>query len=100
MPIFRRTNYIITASGIVTFCKRPYSMPDESRLVCFKFDPEQKSLKFLLEIMSLVSSAYNIDSDSEFIYSHRKVSYNWKKIAQNRDSWKKAVEQARTLYRL
>jgi hypothetical protein len=25
---------------------------------------------------------------------------NWKKIAQNRDSWKKAVEQARTLYRL
>jgi len=22
---------------------------------------------------------------------------NWKKIAQNRDSWKKAVEQARTL---
>jgi hypothetical protein len=25
---------------------------------------------------------------------------NWKKIAQNRDSWKKAVEQAITLYRL
>ena len=25
---------------------------------------------------------------------------NWKKVAQNRDSWKKAVEQARTLYRL
>jgi len=25
---------------------------------------------------------------------------NWKKIAQNRDSWKKVVEQARTLYRL
>jgi hypothetical protein len=25
---------------------------------------------------------------------------NWKKIAQNRDSWKKAVEQARTLYML
>ena len=30
--IFRRTNFIITASGIVTFCKRPYSMPVESRL--------------------------------------------------------------------
>ena len=28
-----------------------------------------------------------------------KVS-NWKKVAQNRDSWKKVVEQARTLYRL
>jgi len=25
---------------------------------------------------------------------------NWKKVAQNRDSWKKLVEQARTLYRL
>jgi hypothetical protein len=25
---------------------------------------------------------------------------NWKKVAQNRDSWKKAAEQARTLYRL
>jgi len=25
---------------------------------------------------------------------------NWKKVAQNRDRWKKAVEQARTLYRL
>jgi hypothetical protein len=26
MPIFRRTNFIITASGIVTLCKRLYSM--------------------------------------------------------------------------
>jgi hypothetical protein len=25
---------------------------------------------------------------------------NWKKVAQNRDRWKRAVEQARTLYRL
>ena len=25
---------------------------------------------------------------------------NWKKVAQNRDSWKKVVEQARTLYRV
>ena len=32
MPIFRRTNCIITASGIVTLCKRLYSMPDESML--------------------------------------------------------------------
>jgi hypothetical protein len=30
--IFRRTNCIITASGIVTVCKRPYSMPVESGL--------------------------------------------------------------------
>ena len=25
---------------------------------------------------------------------------NWKKVAQDRDSWKKAVEQAKTLHRL
>jgi len=25
---------------------------------------------------------------------------NWKKVIQNRDSWKKVVEQARILYRL
>jgi len=32
MLIFRRKNCIITASGIVTLCKRPYSMPVESGL--------------------------------------------------------------------
>jgi len=32
VPIFRTSNYILTASGIVTLCKRLYSMPDESRL--------------------------------------------------------------------
>jgi hypothetical protein len=26
--------------------------------------------------------------------------HNWKKVAQNRDRWKKVVEQARTLNRL
>jgi len=26
--------------------------------------------------------------------------WNWRKVAQNRDGWKKVVEQARTLYRL
>jgi len=30
--ILRRTNFIITASGIVTLCKRPYSMPVENGL--------------------------------------------------------------------
>ena len=30
--IFRRTNCVITASGIVTLCKQPYSMPVESGL--------------------------------------------------------------------
>jgi len=30
--IFRRTDFIITVSGIVTVCKRPYSTPVESGL--------------------------------------------------------------------
>jgi hypothetical protein len=33
MPIFRRTNCITTASGIITLCKWLYSVPDESRLL-------------------------------------------------------------------
>ena len=32
MPIFRRTNRIHTASGIVAPCKRLHSIPVESRL--------------------------------------------------------------------
>ena len=31
--IIRRTNFITTASGIVTFCKQPYSMRVESGLM-------------------------------------------------------------------
>ena len=34
MPIFRRTNFIITASVFVTLCTVQYSMADESRLLC------------------------------------------------------------------
>ena len=37
MLIFRRTNFIITASGIVTLCKQPYSMPVESGLLQYKY---------------------------------------------------------------
>jgi len=32
MLILRRTNCIITASGIVTLCRSPYSMPVEREL--------------------------------------------------------------------
>jgi hypothetical protein len=34
LPIYRRTNCIITASGIVTLCTVQYSMLDERRLLC------------------------------------------------------------------
>ena len=40
-----------------------------------KFGTEQRSLKFLLEIMTLVSSANSIGSDTEFIYRERSVIY-------------------------
>jgi hypothetical protein len=39
MPIFRKTNFIITASGVVTLCTVQYSMPDESRLQSSLFSP-------------------------------------------------------------
>jgi len=42
MPIIRRTNVIITASGIVNLCKRLYSMPDESRLLCILYYTVQR----------------------------------------------------------
>ena len=32
-----------------------------------EFDTEQKSSKFMLDIMTLVSSVNNIDSDTEFL---------------------------------
>ena len=34
MPIFRRTNCIITASGIVTLCKRMYSTESDDTRCC------------------------------------------------------------------
>jgi hypothetical protein len=40
-----------------------------------KFDTEQKSSKFLLEIMTLVSSATNIGCDTEFILRGRSFTY-------------------------
>jgi len=46
-----------------------------------KFDTEEKSSKFLLEIMTLVSSANNIGSDTEFILRGRSFIY----IMNNRD---------------
>jgi len=49
--IFRRTNYIITASGIVTLCKRPYSMPDESGLRGVRSEDEQSTARNMLKII-------------------------------------------------
>ena len=43
MLIFRRTNCIITASGIVTLCKQPYSMPVESGLNRYTVRPFTES---------------------------------------------------------
>jgi hypothetical protein len=45
MRIFRRTNCIITASGIVTVCKQLYSMPDalQSALIRHTVQPFTES---------------------------------------------------------
>ena len=40
MPIFRRKNYIHTASGIVALCNQLHSTPVESRAVNTIFPPE------------------------------------------------------------
>jgi len=47
--IFRRTNCIFTASGIVTLCKQPYNMPVERVTI-----PEAVIIKFVLLKMSKV----------------------------------------------
>jgi len=61
--IFSRTNCIITASGIVTLCKQPYSMPVESGLLstCMLYGclqtvtiPEDVIIQFVLLKMSKV----------------------------------------------
>jgi len=52
MPIFRRSNCIITAFGIVTLCKRLYSMTDDCSAVCshraYCTVPEKKTSVSLL----------------------------------------------------
>ena len=53
MPIFRRTNYIITAYGTVTLCKRLYSMPDESRLQTVTI-PDAMLIQFVLLKMGML----------------------------------------------
>ena len=51
MFIFRRSNCIITASGIVTLCKRPYSMPVERQRVTI---PDAVIIQFDFLKMSIV----------------------------------------------
>ena len=69
MHIFRRTNCIITASGIDTLCKRLYSMPDESRhTYCYRI--KELCINLVIEI-SLYSDArskkHHINND---LFSH------------------------------
>ena len=58
MLIFRRTNCIITASGIVTLGEQPYSMPVESGILygCSQrvTIPEGVIIQFVLLKMSIV----------------------------------------------
>ena len=49
IPIFRRTNCIITASGIVTLCTVQYSMPDERVTI-----PDAVIIQFVLLKMGML----------------------------------------------
>ena len=54
MPIFRRTNCIHTASGIVALCKRLHSTPVESKLVneiILHYDARSKKHQTSLKIV-------------------------------------------------
>ena len=50
MPIFRRTNCIITAPGIVTLCKQLYGMLDERRVTI----PGAVIIQFVLLKMAML----------------------------------------------
>ena len=52
-----------------------------------KFGAEEKSSNFLLQIKTLVSSAYNIGSDTEFIVRGRSVIYILKNRGSRIDPW-------------
>ena len=77
-PIFRRTNCIIKAAGIVTLCKRLYSIPDESRTkeLCNKlvieislyYDARSKKhqTKYLSSINSELLACVKVWGDKEF----------------------------------
>ena len=65
MPIFRRTNCIITASGSVALCKWLYSMPDESRLIRHTVQPfTEISIQIQISIKNIIKySFYSIDEN-------------------------------------
>jgi len=56
--VLRRTNRIITASGIVTLCKRPYNTPVESGILYGRLQrvtiPDAVIIQFVLLRMSNV----------------------------------------------
>ena len=55
MPIFRRTNCIITASGIVTLCKRLHSTPVKSGLHSQRVAmPDAVRIQFVLLKMGML----------------------------------------------
>jgi len=55
---FRRTNFIITASGTVTLCKQPYSMPLSTGILHGRLQrvtvPEVVIIQFVLLKMNKV----------------------------------------------
>ena len=97
MPIFRRTNCIITASGIVTLCKRLYSVPDESRLLCsllsFLVTPSTWSLDRAVTWNSWNQEA-KVESNSKFDVPHFVLTKLFH--ARKATHWNRVVTKCKT----
>jgi len=62
-----------------------------------KFDTKQKSMRFLLEIMTLVPSANNTGSETEFILRGRPFIYSMNNTGPINDPWGKCRQQFSSL---
>ena len=82
MLIFRSSNCIITASGIVTFCKRPYSKPVESGMQSVPYLKSSKLIQsssinsvYIYQLTALLSLSQNRWTDSIIYLLIRRVIF-------------------------
>ena len=70
MLIFRRSDCIITASGIVTLCKRQYSMSVESGLSKDNFSPSKDTFSLSKDNFSLSGDDYTLQGQFFTLQGH------------------------------
>ena len=89
--IFRRTDCIITVSGIVTLCKQPYSMPVESGLVTCDFHliPKMKEpfrgirFRTVPEILQAVDRSIRTINTTGAAKGILRLPYRWQRVVHN-----------------